>query len=298
MKLKIYVVKKQKIIWAAVILAIIIISAILIITIKTTQTFNFLNLSNSYKADINNDGKIDSVIAKVNSKTQEYTINVICSDENGYNLEPDPVIKSFGYNTSKSPINITFNDINNDGSQEIFLQSSDTSGPILHVFKYTQNKIERIASGRYSMYGLIKDPSDDSQVLVLCSKNNSDIHLTYLKATSDKLTPYVAQESLTLGTNALSTVINYIEQKDISAFNLNIDSKIESKLTEGTLIDGIIKSTKYSLYDIPSECTYILRTDSSNNGESQVINYKIILSLSKYDPINPKYNILSIDKVK
>jgi hypothetical protein len=296
MKLKIYILKKKQLIWAAAILAIIVVSAILIISIKATQTFNFLTLPNSFKADINNDGKIDTVIAKVDDKTKKYSINVVCSDDKGYVLEPDPVIKSFGDSLGNAPINITFKDINGDGKEEIFIQSSDKHGPILHVFKYTTNKIERIASGRYSMYGMINNPNNGDNMLVLLSSENNKIKLTYLKSDLDGLTPCILNDSMNLGTNTISSVVNFIEQKDIETINLDIDKQMESKLLKGTLVDGILNDVEFVDNNIPSQCTYLLRVVSDDKGEPQYTKYKIMLSLNDSETANPSYTICDIQK--
>lgn len=296
MKLKIYVLRKKQLIWAAVILGIIVVSAILVISIRATQTMNFLSLPNSYKADINNDGKVDTVIAKIDDKNK-YSINVICSDESGYVLEPDPVIKCFGDASEKTPVNITFKDIFGDGNEEIFIQSSDSHGPILHVFKYSNNKIERIASGRYSMYGVVHDENNNSNLLVLLSDQNNKVKLTYLKAATGDLTPCISDETMNLGINTISSVVNFIEQKDVEAVNLNIDKAMESKLVKGTLIDGIINDVEFNNYDIPSKCTYLLRTASTANGEPKYSNYKITLSLNEEDETIPNYSISDIQQV-
>jgi hypothetical protein len=297
MKLKIYILKKKQLIWTAVILTLLIVSAILIISIRTTQTINFLTLPNSFKADINNDGKIDTVIAKIDDATKKYSINVICSDDNGYILEPDPVIKCFGNSDGKVPINITFKDINNDGKEEIFIQSSDDRGPILHIFKYGLNGIERIASGRYSMYGVVNNPTSNETMLVLLSDQNNKIKLTYFNSDADTLTPCSSKFSLNLGANVISSVVNFIEKKDVETVSLNIDKKMESKLVKGTLIDGIISDVKFVNYDYPSQCTYTLRTSTMDNSKPVFTDYKILLSLNDNSSTNPSYSISDIQKL-
>jgi hypothetical protein len=297
MKLKIYILKKKQLIWTAIILALLIVSAILVISIKASQTINFLTLPNSFKADINNDGKVDTIIAKVDDKTKKYSINVICSDDTGYILEPDPVIKCFGDTTGNVPINITFKDINNDGNEEIFIQASDNRGPILHIFKYAHNKIERIASGRYSMYGLINNPNSGQNMLVLLSENNNNIKLTYFNSDSEALTPCISNPSMNLGINTISSVVNFIETQDVQAVNLNIDKKLEAKLLRGTLIDGIISDVAFENYAFPSQCTYTLRTSSPDNVSPKSAEYKILLTLNDDASTNPSYSISDIQKI-
>lgn len=298
MKLKIYVLKKKQLIWTAVVLAIVIISIILFISIRATQTMSFLTLPNSYKADINNDGKIDTVITKVDDKTKLYSINVICSDDTNYNLEPDPVIKSFGNTKGKAPINITFKDVNRDGKEEIFIQASDEHGPIINIYKYTSHNIERIASGRYSMYGLINDPYKENNILVLTTQHNNTINPTYLEASNEKLSPCKSDETMNLGVGTISDVVNLIQQKDVATGNFDIATSFKSELLHGTMLDGIINNVKFSTDNIPVECTYLLRTVSNDTGKKLYTNYKITLALKNSDASTPSYEVYSVKKLK
>jgi hypothetical protein len=295
--LKIYILKKKQLIWAAIVLAIIIVSAIIVISIRATQTINFLSMPNSFKADVNNDGKVDTVIAKLDETTNKYSINVVCSDDTGYVLEPDPVIKSFGDNISKTPINITFKDINGDDKEEIFIQSSDEQGPILHIYKYTRNKIVRIASGRYSMYGLINNTNNDNNMLVLLSNLNGKMKLTYLNSNSDGLIPCVSKVEMNLGINAISSVINFIEQRDVETINLNSSKNIKSTLLKGTLIDGILNDVTISDNKLPELCTYVIRTTSDNSNSSENSTYRISLMLSNSSISNQSYSVENISKI-
>lgn len=297
MKLKIYVLKKRQLIWTAVVLAIVIISIILFISIRATHTISFLNLPNSYKADINNDGKIDTVVTKVDDKTKLYSVSVICSDDTNYNLEPDPVIKSFGNTKGKAPINITFKDVNRDGKEEIFVQASDEHGPIINIFKYTSKNIERIASGRYSMYGIINDPYRENNVLVLTAQHNNIINPTYLEANNEKLSPCKYDETMNLGVGTITDVINLIQEKDVATGNFNIANSFKAELLRGTLLDGIINNVKFSTDNIPVECTYLLRTVSNDTGKKLYTNYKITLALKNSDDSSPTYEINAVKKM-
>jgi hypothetical protein len=66
-----------------------------------------------------------------------------------------------------------------DKNAEIVLQSSDGKGPILHIFSYKENKIERLTAGRYSTYGLVKNPKDLNQTLILGTMTNNKLQLSY-----------------------------------------------------------------------------------------------------------------------
>lgn len=299
MKLRIYILKKQQLIWAAVILAAIIISLVLVITLKTKNTVNTINSKNTIrKYDINNDGKRDSIEINIDEKTQKYMIDVISSDGNGYTLEPDPSIKSLGCYSSSWPLNVTVKDINDDNSVEIVLQSSDKIGPILHVFKYSNGKMERIASGRYSIFGTLKDPSFNGTMAVLGYKKGDRIQFRFLGTSDGRYIPVVSQPSMTLGSNILSSVITYIEKKDVEAISLNIQDKYANNILKGTFLDARLTDTKYTKYSIPTDCTYVLRTNSPDSNKNEVISYKVKLSLAKFDAENPEYKIIELAEIK
>lgn len=298
MKLKVYIIKKQQLIWAAIILAILIISAVVIISLRSKQTISILNSKNTIQADIDGNGKTDdSVVFKVDEITGEYSVEVITSDGSGYALEADPVIKTLGYYTSYWPVSVVVNDINRDGHSEIVLQSSDKSGSILHIFRYTPEKIERLASGRYSIFGTIKPPTEKNDIIVLGSRKNNGISLTYLQTKGGKLLPYVAPTSLVLGKDTFASMLNYIEKDDVEAASINMENKLVSKLPRGEFLDCSLTDIKYSKYNIPSECTYILRAKTVLEDSEIAEHYKVRLSLMKYDETSPEYRITHVDKI-
>ncbi|HBF76647.1 MAG TPA: hypothetical protein DEF85_10555 [Clostridiaceae bacterium] len=301
MKLKIYVVKKNQIIWAAIIIAIIIISIILLVNLNKSQTMKTIDSVKTFNsADVDNDGKSDSiVINKTDEENQKYSVSVYSSSGKIYDLQPDISINSLGTPSDWWPINLIVKDIDKDNTKEIIIQSSDSNGPILHIFKYINNSMERIASGRYSFVGNISLPPDDQNIVVLGLKSNDKLNLTYLTPKGNRLVPYTdAPASLTLGKDALLDVISYIEKSDTEAFSINMDSKFASILPKGIFLDCSLEDTKFSSYNIPSECTYIIRTASldSNSKASEI--YKVKLTLDKYNNEEPQYIITNINKIK
>lgn len=298
MKLKVYILKKQQLIWAAIILAILIISAIVIISLRAKQTISILNSENTIHADIDGNGKTDdAVIFKADESTGEYSVDIITNDGQGYTLEADPVIKTLGYYTSWWPVNVFVDDINRDGSAEIVLQSSDKSGPILHIFRYNQEKIERLASGRYSFFGTLKPPTEKNDIIVLGSKKNNGISLTYLQTKGGKLLPYVAPTSLILGKDTFASLLNFMEKEDVEAASINMENKLASKLPKGEFLDCSLADIKYTKYNIPSECTYILRAGIGYEESKVAEFFKVKMTLMKYDEVSPEYRITHVDKI-
>jgi hypothetical protein len=295
----VYIIKKQQLIWAAIILAILIISAIVVISLRSKQTISIINTTNTIKADIDGNGKIDdSVVFKADEVTGEYSVEVITRDGNGYTLEADPVIKTLGYYTSWWPANVFVDDINSDGASEIVIQSSDKNGPILHIFRYNGEKIERLASGRYSFFGTFKAPTEKREIVVLGSNKNNRINLTYLQTKSGKLLPYVAPTALMLGKDTMSSFITYMEKEEVEAASINMENKLVSKLSKGKFLDCSMTDIKYTKYNIPSECTYIVRTGVGAQDSLSTEVYKVRMTLMKYDDKNPEYRITNVDKIE
>lgn len=298
MKLKVYILKKQQLIWAAIILAILIISAIVIISLRSKQTISILNSENTIQADIDGNGRTDdSVVFKADESTGEYSVEIITSDGSGYTLEADPVIKTLGYYTSWWPVSILVNDINRDGSAEIVLQSSDKNGPILHIFRYNSEKIERLASGRYSFFGTLKPPTEKNDIIVLGSKRTNGISLTYLQTKGGKLLPYVASTSLILGKDTFASMLNFMEKEDVEAASINMEENLISKLPKGEFLDCSLTDIKYTKYNIPSECTYILRAGIGSDTSKTAESYKVKMTLMKFDEASPEYRITRVDKI-
>jgi hypothetical protein len=298
MNLKIYILKKKQLVWSAIIFAVIIAAIIIFVSIRAAQTMNFLTIPNSYKADINNDGKVDSIIVKTDSPTKDYVVNVICSDENGYELEPDSVIKTLGKVSETTPINITFKDIDSDKQEEIFIQASDKNGPILHVYKYKNGNIERLASGRYFMYGHISNTNNKSDILVLASRKDNTMKYSYLKSDGNGLIPYSADSSLNLGIDKISSLLNTVENTTSKPVNLNLDQQANAKSVKGVMLDGIISNIELTDYDTPSKCTYTIRTTPDKKDSQLIQKYKIQLSMNNVDASNPEYSITDIEEIK
>jgi hypothetical protein len=298
MKLKIFVIKKQQLLWAAVIIAIVIISAILLIGFGTQNTINTIGTNNLIQVDVDNDGKNDSIVINADEGTGAYTVNVIFKDGKSCTLDADPTIKTLGYYKKWWHMNVDVKDINNDGLNEIILQSSDDNGPVLHIFRYNNGNMERMASGRYSIYGVTKLPDDKKEVIVLGTRRNNDIIMKYFTVNSGKLVPYTAPTSLNLGKETLYSLLSFVEKEDMEASNINMDSKYVSRIHKGTYTDCSLYEAKYTKYNIPTECVYILRTCTNVEDEKSAMNYKIKMQLTKYDAEKPEYRITSIDEFK
>ena len=297
MKLKIYVVKKQQIIWGLVILAIIIVAVIVLIMMKTKQTINTFNQPNTYYTDLNNDGRTDAILVSTDEKTSAYVVTVQTDEKKTYTLEPDATIKSLGFFNKDWPMNITFRDLDNDKKQEIILQSSDEKGPILHVFKVYDDKVAKVMSGRYSIFGMIKN-KDLEPIVIVGRKDKDNLSYNYFSFNSNGPIPYVMPTSMNLGKITLNSLISFMETQEVEASKIEASNKILEVISKGKFLDGNLYEVKYDKYDVPSECTYVLRTEEETQLGTENAIYQVRLGLQKYDSRNPQYKILNVNKIK
>lgn len=296
MKLKVLVLKKQQLIWVIVIVAVIIASILLFISIRNNDRPSTVSSQNKYTADLNNDGKDDSIVLYTDEETGEYTVNIVLGNGKEFTLEPDPTIKSLGYCKEWWNMSVSVKDVNDDNVDEVILQSADDSGPILHIFRYdsSTDTMKRLTSGRYSMYGTLEEPSIGHPVIVLGYKIGEEMKLTYLDASGGKLSPYTSSSELTLGKDALASVLALVENKDVEASTINIDSKYANKFVKGEYLDCCLYDAKYTKYEVPSECTYIMRTAANYDEFKECMVYKIKMALDSYENKVPIYRISSV----
>lgn len=299
MKLKIYVIKRKQLIWAAVIIVAVIIAAIIVATRGTNETINNIGLNYTIKDDIDNDGKIDSIIIDVDSMTNEYSASVAMSDGRGYIIEADKSLQTLGYYSPDWPMYVNTDDIDGDGIKEVIMQSKDKKGAIMTIYKYTGEKFEKMASGRYQVYGLIKHPASSNNMLLLGSKNSSGMQYNLFIAKSGRLTPVLTTlNNLTLGKDTMASFIDYVEEKEVAAFNQIMENKLTSSIKSGSFADAKISEIKYNKDGIPSEITYLVRTSTNSTENNESLVYRLKMSLSKVEDKSPKYVITDLNIVK
>lgn len=299
MKLKIYVIKKKQLIWAAIIIALILIAAIVIATRGTNDTINNIGLQHTIKDDLNNDGKIDNILINVDKDTNEYRVSIAMSDGKGYVLEADKSLKTLGYYSPEWPMHVTVDDIDGDKLKEIVIQSSDKKGPMIGIYKLNEDKFEKMASGRYQVYGLVKHPAASNNMVVLGSMNKTGMQYNLFIAKSGKLTPVLSTlNNMSLGRDTLASFVNFVEKKEVETFNQIMDNKLTSSVQNGSFNDAKISEIKYNKNGMPSEITYVVRTNVASNNSNESLVYKLTMSLSKVEDKLPKYTITDLNIIK
>lgn len=278
MKFNVYVLKKRQIIIFFIgFLLILLIAVILLFNFKSKETLKEVSPIQTVYGDIDGDKQIDSIYIATN-KNNTYSVNIETKNGDGFSLKPDPSLKTLGYNNNDWPMYIDCKDVNNDGSQEIIIQSSDDKGPLLHVFSYkkSENTMETLVSGRYDVFASSK--IDDKPVIMLGHINSNENFTYYTFDNNQKLVSY--NDNINLGNESLTSLANFIGEDNVEASNL--DTSILSSVIKGKLLDASLVDVKYK-NGIPYECIYQIREapydksptklyeitmNSTSNGES------------------------------
>lgn len=277
MKLKIFVFKRKQLYFTGILLAVIVIAVVFLLSIKTGSTFSMLATQDSYKADMNNDGKIDTVVVNKDDAKEDYILSVVCSNNREYELTPDPVIHSFGSSKMEEPLKISFRDVVGDKGEELFVQGNDLKGPILNVFSFANDQIMRIASGRYSFFGVIRKTDGDGNQLILGTRNGTSLKFTYLDSDGSRLLASNTNRDSELGADLLGSVIGYIEQTDITSLYSNDHHSILSKLERGKVLDLTLDKASYDSSYRPIQLSYRIRVASQTDNPVDVKSYRIDL---------------------
>ncbi|KMT23150.1 hypothetical protein [Clostridium cylindrosporum] len=288
MKLKVYILKKKHIILTLSIAFILILSLILLISFKSKETIKNVNPVQTVHADVDGDKKLDTLYISTN-KDNNYTVNVQTKKGDGFNLEPDPLLKTLGYNDKSWPMSIECKDINNDNAQEIIIQSSDKSESIIHVYTYSKQNKEfiRLISGKYNVFA--SAIHNGTPIIMLGKKLKTDIDFSYYTLNNDTLSTYNL-DYISLGKNTLNSLASFISEDNIEV--ISSDSNLLTNLEKGELLDALLLNVKYK-NNIPSECTYQIRT--MPYGENSKINlYEVKMNSVSYKDNNIQYKIKNI----
>lgn len=289
MKLKVYILKKKQVIIAIVTLFLLLISLIILISFKSKETIKNVNPVQTVHADVDGDKKIDTLYISTKNDGS-YHVDVRTKKGEGFTLEPDPLLKTLGYNNKSWPMYIDCKDINGDSSQEIIIQGSLNNEPILHVFTYNKEskKIEKVLSGNYNVFG--SATLNGSPVFMLGKYSNSKINFSYKSLKNTDLDI----NYINLGNETLSSLASYITEESIEVINTN--SSLLSSIKKGNFLDAILVDVKYQ-NSIPYECTYQVRVCSYNEINKTDL-YEVKMKAFSYKDNSIQYNINSLKQIK
>lgn len=291
MKLKVYVLKKKQIIIFFIsILFILFLLFILLFTFKSKETIKETSPVQTVYGDINGDKEIDTLYISTNNDNS-YNVNVKTKNGDGFALKPDPSLKVLGYNNNSWPMYIDCKDIDNDGSQEIIIQSSDDKGPLLHVFSYVKdnNSIKTLISGRYDVFA--SSELDNKPVVMLGNLNTENKFTYYTFNNNNELITY--ENNIGLGKEALFSLSTFINEDKLEASNL--DTSILSSITKGKFLDASLIDVKYK-NSTPYECIYQVRTKPYYEDSSTQL-YEVTMNSMLYKNNNVQYDINNIKLV-
>ncbi len=288
MKLKVYILKKSQIITALIISFILLLSIILLITFKSKETIKNVTPVKTVYCDVDGDKKLDTLYIQSNLKN-DYNITLKTKKGDGFTLEPDPLLKTFGENIKSWPLYIECKDINNDNKQEIIIQGSKDNKPILHIYSYNakENKLNTITSGEYNVFA---STIHNNIPIIMLGKSGEEIETFYYtyNETLEK-----SNENLNLASQTLNSLSTFINEDEIEV--INTTPSILSNIEKGNFLDAVLIDVKYK-DNIPFEILYQVRTLSYGDDTSPNL-YEVKMSPISYKNYNLDYKITNITKI-
>lgn len=288
MKLRVFFLRKKRLIYGIIIISVILIVISVIARIKGSENVFNVDEDKSYKVDLTGDGEKDVLNIKILNKKYYLSVD---SGENSFQLSPVKNGESAGDYLKEWPLNIIMEDINRDRIPEIFSQGQLKNKPYLNIFKFSNNEFENILSSNSSILGLL-DTSNNKTVKLLSGKiTNNKISLKNYIMINNKLQEfdYDYKENY-IGKDTVLTFIKYIEslpygekeKPDIFSESLSTDigniGKLSSESSKFKFQDGFFKDIKSDKNGIISEAEWRLNfsgTDKNNQRNNYSINIKL-----------------------
>ena len=289
MKLKVYILKKSQIITALIISFILLLSIILLIAFKSKETIKNVTPVKTVYCDVDGDKKLDTLYIQSNSKG-DYNITLKTKKGDGFILEPDPLLKTFGENIKNWPIYIECKDINNDDKQEIIIQGSKDNKPVLHIYSYNdiENKIFKVASGEYNIFA---STIHNKKPVIMLGKSGEKIETFYYTYNGD-LEKF--NNNIDFASQTLISLCTFINEDEIEVINTTPSTL--SNIEKGNFLDAILIDIKYK-DDIPFEILYQVRSLAYGDSTTPSL-YEVKMSPISYKNYNLDYKITDVSKIK
>lgn len=155
-------------------ITIILISFILIFTLKDNSTKSVINqntIKETVKSDLNGDGKIDYLYIELGNENK-YMLHANIN-EKSYELTPNKTINSLGKFSPNCPINLNLLDLDRNTIPEIIVQSFEENNSIQHLFKWTENGFEDIFYSTNNILGIVDSNNGKTPKILSFSLSNS-----------------------------------------------------------------------------------------------------------------------------
>lgn len=311
MKLKVLFLKKKYLYYTGLLLIIIILLAVFLGTKKTLNTFNTVTDNKSIFSDLTGDGKDD--ILYINTNKDKYYINVNTNDES-FSLKPNDKLNSLGTYSSFWPMKITLMDINRNKQPEIFLQSSDNSAPLQHLFIWSNNTFKDIFCSSNNILGFVDCKNNRTPKLISANISKGTFTQNNYILINDELNSFnLNTKDNFLGRDTILLFIKYIEslpngeaKKPVQLFYPGITGKeltpigkMSAEKSKYVFQDGLFMDTSWNKDGDATEVSWTLNFQGISAASNVSSRYSIKINLKSTDDANSsnyfKINSISLE---
>ncbi|NRS85933.1 hypothetical protein BD780_003158 [Clostridium tetanomorphum] len=235
---------------------------------SSENTFSKISYNTLKRIDLNGDKKNDILYIKVHN--DNYYIQASVNNHN-FSLQPEKSVKSLG-KAQSNPIQIYFNDLNNDNKLEIFTQSFYGKEPIQHVFLFTDSGFKDIFCSSNNVLGFIN--LNKTLPKFITGKFENEFYFKSYVLLENKLNElsYYPKEDF-IGKKAITEFIKIMES--ISSIKKNNFRKLCHENISGKSIENINKILdEFDMY-IYNNSNFMAKNISKDNIETTwVIDFK------------------------
>lgn len=307
MKFRVVILKKKQIILSLIIiLAIILIFFLLSFFTKNTSTETMTLISDNkiIKEDLNGDGSKDTLY--INNKNNKYYMEISTKSQVQH-ISCNKKLDTLGSLNSYWPMRLEIKDISRNRVPEIFIQSSENSLPIQHVFTYDNNKFNDIFCSNGNFLGFLDSNNTRTPKFLSGDIKNGNLDIGYYILNNNELQNYSFDKTIFPGAKSIVDFVSYMESlpygeefkpdvfyDGLSGNALYAIGKISAECLEVTFLDGYFVDTAWdktgNILDL--QCSFNFKGSLKDSTNSTAYSLKVNL---KPDPsCNNEFKIYSI----
>ncbi|MCM0649850.1 VCBS repeat-containing protein [Clostridium swellfunianum] len=291
MKFRVIFLKKKHIYYSVLVTIILILSLILLLTRKSSPTFNTLVDNNKLlQSDLTGDGKKDILYIKTEKDKYYMEVN---TGEKSLLLEPDKKLPTVGIYDVSNPLKVTLMDITRDKTPEIFVQASQKETPLQHVFMWSEGKFKDIFCASNSIIGFSDCTNNKTPRFMTGKLTSNKIELStfmYMHDVSKLENVVFNYKDNYMGKDSIFSFIKYIEAlpgsepnkpanifyPGLSGQDISVIGKIAGENNTYAFQNCIFRDSKSDKNGDTSEITWTLNFKGiSNLNKDKIKNYSL-----------------------
>lgn len=307
MKIRVVILKKRQIILSLIIILFIILTFSLIsyfMKNSTTEAITLINDNKVIKEDLNGDGSKDTLY--INNKDNKYYMEISTGSEVQH-ISCNKKLDTLGSFNPYWPMRLEIKDISRNRTPEIFIQSSENSLPVQHVFTYNNNKFNDIFCSNGNFLGFLDSNNSRTPKFLSGDIKNGTLDIGYYILNNNELKNYSFDKTVFPGAKSIVDFVSYMESlpygeefkpdvfyDGLSGNALYAIGKISAECSEVTFLDGYFVDTAWGNAGniLGLECFFNFKGSLKDSTNFTAYSLKVIL---KPDPTcNNEFKIYSI----